>query len=172
MNHTDALTKLAQLEKETKELRAILEKPESAGSLLTKPVPGKHEPFWFLSESDDGLLLLPHEGQSSTSSKEFYKVGNIFQSEAIAQAYAEAIDTMLLLRHQDGTEEITAKIQYVIEPNDSIHGVYIENWLTTWCKLRLISPCFVTEEAAQSAIATIGAERILRMFKTFHGIYE
>lgn len=92
-----------------------------------------------------------------------------FESPLIANQYQEAFETMILLRQQPGSE--AAK-------NDAQYSIFVEEGKITCSilfecinsKMTEISPCFATQEDAQLAIDTVGAERILRMFKILHGV--
>lgn len=88
---------------------------------------------------------------------------------ATAIRYADALDTLLLLRHQPGTEAASdGKDQWLIDTSDD--GLTLDYWMGAHFKLRFISPCFASDADAQAAIDTIGADRILRMFHTLHGV--
>lgn len=86
-----------------------------------------------------------------------------------ADAYADALDTLLRLRHQPGTEAATSIArQFLVVIKDGAADV--DYYTNGECKLERISPCFATESDAKAAIDTIGADRILRMFHTLHGV--
>ncbi len=79
--------------------------------------------------------------------------------------YYYAIDTMLELRQQPGSEAAKDGVrQYLIS-----FDCDVENRTTTY-KIGMISPCFKTEEHAEAAIKAVGADRIARMFKVLHGV--
>jgi len=97
---------------------------------------------------------------------------NMFSCHVIANRYKEAFETMILLRQQPGSEISKEDVvQFII----SINGIgkiflFIEAHDDFILKIDRISPCFASEEDAQRAIDTVGAERILRMFKILHGV--
>jgi hypothetical protein len=99
---------------------------------------------------------------------------DIFEHDSFASfkqrnAYADALDTLLMLRHQPGSEAANGEnMQWSIETE--ANDLEITYWDSLDFKLRSLSPFFSTEEAAKSAIDTIGADRILRMFRTLHGV--
>src|SRR5690606_13974996 len=103
MDKTKALERLTALESEASALRKIIEAPEPAPSLLTKPKLRSRVYYWAVGHTTGGGTLTTNSLQACSLDPEVYVTGNIFQTEALAQSYAEAIDTMLLLRHQPGT---------------------------------------------------------------------
>lgn len=169
-----ALARLEALESEAAALRLILQKPNRSPSLLTKPVAGSYETFYFLEDNPDNLTMCVGHGNAIPAPSSFYEGANCFQSKAIAEAYIDAINTMLLLRHQPGTVEIEDDVpQWGIVPCIGLLNLSIDYWTTSrHLKIRAISPFFDTEENVRAAINKIGEKRILQMFKTFHGIYK
>lgn len=98
------------------------------------------------------------------------KDGNLFPTEQIAKDYAKALNTMLLLRRCEGTIPATSSRQYVIRYIDN--EVWVDSFNDFGAKVEMICPCFDTQENTEAAIEQIGKDNIIRMFKTFHGIYE
>lgn len=173
MDKSKALERLNALESEAKELRKIIEAPEAASSLLTKPVPLSSQAYYWSLTHDayDGTVSFQTSSRKAVVATE-YSGGNIFQSQELTEAYAEAFDTMLLLRHQPGTVTATWNLtQWVIQPSDDhMLTLEVDDWIGLASKSGFISPCFATESDALRAIKTVGEERILRMFKTLHHI--
>ena len=137
-------------------LRAELEKPKS---LLHTP--SGH--YWKMAIGTAGpqAQLCPFRDNDRSS--------NVFPSEEMALAYAEAINTMLLLRHQPGPVGIEEGRQmYSIDPESG--NPTIKQWWSLDCWSTRISPCFDSVESAQAAIDAIGDGRIMRMFRTFHHV--
>lgn len=164
-------SKSAEIEVEVAKLRKIIEAPDPAPSLLTKPVPGGCARYWTLS--DGGFIELVARVKTAVSGNpNYYTHGNIFQSEELAQAYADAIDTMLMLRHQPGTCPPSAKKnQWMIWPSDEkCNSLEFFTFYYLASKCSMISPCFNSKDDALQAIEVVGKTRILNMFKTFHGI--
>lgn len=90
---------------------------------------------------------------------------NSFQDSDTAQAYAEAFNTMLGLRHCKGSVKAAGRVyQYTI---DSYATVI--DYTTITNKSQLISPCYATEQDAINAIETVGKDAIIKMFNTFSG---
>lgn len=159
MQKQQALERLSALEAEAAALRKIIEAPEVAGSLLTKNT--RAGGFHFIAAAPSAGFMSYFIRTTAGDG-----CGNIFQTEEIADAYADALNTLLLLRHQPGTvpaEDIVG--QWMVCPGRDA-GV----WYTLDAKMGRISPCFATSEDAQRAIDTIGADRILRMFRTLHHV--
>lgn len=172
MDKAQALARLQALENETAALRKIIEAPEVAGSLLTKPEPGSFKDYWGLKSS--GVSQIRADGFcANNSDSEAYAHGSIFQSKELAAAYADAIETMLLLRHQPGTVEAeNGGWQCIITIADDGKDVIVYGFDTISEKAGQISPVFSEQEHALAAINTIGADRILRMFKTLHHVAD
>lgn len=166
MDKTAALARLTTLEAEANEIRKILEAPERAASLLTKPVPLSGSEYWRLDKNTctAGFNTQDDRAVDSTS----YPGGNIFQSEKLAKDYAEAINTMLLLRHQPGTEPVSGRDQYVIQPSGALTVVEAICYLNPNMKLARLSPSFSTKDHAIAAIESVGMARIMKMFKDLH----
>jgi hypothetical protein len=164
MDKNQALQRLTALEAEAAALRAIIEAPERAPSLLTKA-----KRFWWLHSLNGRLTVF--NGMMRHGNPELYNHGNFFQSAEVARAYADAIDTLLLLRHQPGTQECFAGDSPFVIRFVHSEAVCVDH-LAAIEAIGGISPCFQTASQAKAAICEIGADRLLRMFKTLHGIYE
>lgn len=171
MDKTAALTRLNALESEAQALRKILEAPEPAASLLTKPEPGNNDTYWAVGRTCGPTYSLSVGKMCATERDlQAYSHGNLFQSKELAQAYAEAIDTMLLLRHQPGTVPAADLSQVYINTKDSGARCNTATDSNIFSKMYRLSPCFAIHEQAQAAIDVVGEQRILRMFKTFHHV--
>lgn len=172
INKTEALARLTALEAEAAALREILSKPDRKASLLVKPEAKSQGNFWRVF--NDGLLglLAVRRDASVFSDDDLAKSDNVFQSKALASAYAEAFETFLALRHCEGTEAVAhEKTQFTIEPAEARNpSLMVDSWVGLGCKMRRISPMFATREDAQAAIDKLGADRILKMFRTFHHV--
>lgn len=156
---------------EVQELRKIIDTPEPAGSLLTKPEPGSDRKYWVLgSDSSGGLFALHYGARASVPLA--YVGGAIFQSGELAVAHADAINTMLLLRHQPGSEEATGMMQFLIEVIGAAGCLEVRTMARSdrAAKMNKLSPCFVTRDAAEQALQIVGADRVLTMFKTLHHV--
>lgn len=182
MNKDQAVARLKELQAhaasiqiEVQTLRKIIEAPQA---LLTKPVPGSEQGYWSLGSGySTGFDLCWYE--AIPEEPVYYSHGNIFQSRDIAEDYAQAVDTLLLLRHQPGT--VPAKDtgnQFIIEPdwkrNEGNPSLYIKARELGGLiyKMARVSPCFKTLKDAKNAIEVVGAETILHMFKTLHHVKE
>ncbi|MGL5219788.1 MAG: hypothetical protein ACRC8G_10000 [Plesiomonas shigelloides] len=162
MDREQELKKLAQLEKEVADLKAMLEKPQRTPSLLMRPAEDL-DVYWEIhSGAATGRL---HAVDCEGIQRGVH--GNCFQSESLAKAYAEAIDTMLLLRHQPGTRKGSGSAMWCIGTTATGHlTIFRSNVDCTG----LICPAFDNAESARAAIAVIGIARILRMFKVLHHV--
>lgn len=173
MNKNEALERLTALESEAAALRKIIEAPEPAPSLLTKPEPLSRQDYWCITDSTDICEAVFRVKDGAARHASHYVGGNIFTNEAVAKAYTEAIDTLLLLRHQPGTvAPVHDEAQCVIEPKVGATVPYVQEWNNLDTKVSRLSPCFGTHGQAQAAIDAIGADRIERMWKTLHHIKD
>lgn len=171
MDKTQALARLTALESEALALRKIIEAPEPAKSLLTKPEPGSGKTYFAVT--GNGISPLHTYAYTAiATSPSAYQQGSIFQTQTLAEAYAQAIETMLLLRHQPGTVPANSGTYVLRVVTHYGQPILIkpDTWNSTGFVASFISPCFDTEADAIAAINTVGEERILRMFKTFHHI--
>lgn len=181
MNKDQAFARLKELQAqaasiqiEVQTLRKIMEAPDS---LLTKPVPGSKQDYWIVGSGGPDGFNVEWCG-AYTKEPEPYSSGNIFQSEECAENYAKAMDTLLLLRHQPGTEPAKdTRTQFVIEPDWQLSeegnpSLYIKARELGGLiyKMARVSPCFKTMKDAKNAIEVVGAEAILHMFKTLHHV--
>lgn len=169
MNKTELQQQIGKLEAEVARLRTLVDGPATAPSLLTKPVPVSGDVYYAIGFTPTNQFAVYQQCASVAALNDH---GNLFQTRKLAQAYAEAIDTMLLLRHQPGSEPPGSREkQWGISIDDDPLRVVV-NMLTMMpiFKLVRISPMFATKEHAEAAIEAVGAERILRMLKTFHHV--
>lgn len=157
---TEARRELAQIAERQAELQKIVD--AAPKSLLEKHPSGSSA--YYLTDGITGFHAV-------TGMKPFNDAsdGNIFQSVDVADAYADALDTLLMLRHQPGSEAaIEGGVQCFIRDADG--NIAVDTWTSINYKTSCISPMFATFCDAQAAIDTIGADRILRMFRTLHGV--
>ncbi len=174
MNKIDAQKRLTAIEtaqesikQETAELRKIIEAPEPATSLLTKPMPRSGKEYWSITFINGGVCANTAFAGFAT---DYIDKGNMFQSKALGEAYADAVNTMLLLRHQPGTVSNKYEHQFVICIAGSGTSIEILSYDDFTCIASRISPAFKYEADAKKAIEAVGSDRILRMFKTFHHV--
>lgn len=180
MDKTQAQARLAELDRasrkiqdETAALREILDAPEPT-RLLPRPKGAGSEVYWVLigDPSADGTGFRPDPRSVFTPGGR-YDRGNVFTDLQVAQAYADALETFLMLRGQPGTEPArVAKTQYVIEPMCDSHtgrcfGVEVVNANNFRTKLARLSPCFGSEAYAKQAVNTLGTSDLIQMFTTF-----
>lgn len=171
-----ALQRLASIENEAQELRKIIEAPEPAKSLLSKPEPGSERTYWVVNASaydGEGIHRLTSVTREACSNwVQLYKHGNFFQSPQLAKDYALAIDTLLLLRHQPGTEPaIDGDRQWLVLLDWPLKLV-ASSCRYSYFKQTQASPCFKTEQYAKQAIETVGKDRLMHMFNTFHHVED
>ena len=156
-NKQEAKQQLEKLEAEVQKLKEIINKPEKAGSLL-----------------ENGQYHLANNGSALVSYMTGSKHGyNSFNDELIAQAYAEAFNTMLALRKCEGSECcIDDKFQSAIGISQSLEDLRVFDYTSSYAKFDSTSPMFISKEYAQAAIDKVGKDNIIKMFKTLHGIYD
>jgi hypothetical protein len=129
-----------------------------------------------IAERQAALQKIVDAAPKSLLTKGGYNIGGPMnqdwvRGETTALAYADALDTLLMLRHQPGSEPAKDEEQWTIRTGDVQRGTLSTTYLFgTNVKASRISPCFATDADARAAIDTIGADRILRMFRTLHGV--
>lgn len=157
-----ALARRAQLQAELAAIEKIIAAPDAV-SLLGD---GKGTSFSIMT---DGLHRIGVAKQSDGVLSSLSRSrGNRFPNAALASKYAEAFSTFLLLRQQPNSVAASSQTQYQIDvSNDgkSLTAAMVGPMIGV--KLSNLSPCFTTKEAAQAAIDTVGASRILAMYRTF-----
>lgn len=158
MTHEQAVTRLAELEAELASLKATLTTTPPTPPRLIQP--GRY----FITSGEGGF----ETDNNSTP----YTDPTTFATEDQAEAYADALNTLLLLRRQPGT--VPAKHdtpRYLIRLDDSgTVGLVIESKRFLENQATYLSPCFTDAGSARTALDALGAERILAMFKTLHGV--
>ncbi len=158
MNKQEALSRLTALEQEAKALREIIEAPDVAPSILPAEWNGKGG--WYLSSSFAEAIPM------CAGMEMIREDQNFFDTKEEAQAWADAISTLIELRRQPGSEAPKEGVaQWVIE-----RDLGVESWAVYYNKIERISPAFSTEEQARAAIDKIGRELLMQMFNTLHGV--
>lgn len=140
-------------------------------ALLANPVLGSHDNYWRIETNSFGDFEIKSCVARSILAAN-HTHGNAFQSESMANSFADALKALLILRHQPGTCASFEDVQWVIEPYQASHRlndirVTVKACLPTWVKASKLSPCFSSRESAEQAIAKITEARLLRMFCTF-----
>lgn len=164
---SEAKRELAQIAERQAELQKIVD--AAPKSLLTKPGAGSREVYWTIEAKFNTGGYKPFVLEANSIHPEVYAGGNVFTDCDTADAYADALDTLLMLRHQPGTEAVNYFSEQFMVTVD-VNRVYAIGMYPDMRKITRISPCFATLDHAQAAIDTIGADRILRMFRTLHGV--
>jgi hypothetical protein len=163
-NKAEAISRIEAIEKELQELKKVVEqedKPE-IGCLIKTP------------ECDDGEYKSNYISDTASEFKheEYYSIHQNpmhFADAGQCQRYADALTTFILLRKQHGSEAAVEGVeQFTIEPKEDKADIHVNVWKMQIYKIRGMSPCFKTREAAEDAIKALGEERILNMFKAFH----
>lgn len=143
MDKKEALKRLAALETEAAKLReALVEAPE----------PVEKKPLLNYDITCDNATFF---GVEEAAKKE-------------AQAYADAINTLLDLRRQPGSEAAKRMTkQWLIDAGGTVQYVCNTEW-----KLQQLCPMFDSAESALAAKEAVGWDRIKRMMDTLHGRTE
>lgn len=165
-----ALQRLSDLEAELDELRKIIAAPDTPKpppSLLWAPA--LNEDYFQIGSGGFGALVTQGNNMGDVTTGEYGGRGNIFPTRALANAYAKAFNTFLLLRHQPGTEPASDEYdQYFIRLRSGGDGAQVDPIGCKDYKMTEMSPCFSTHAMAQAAITAVGEDNILHMFRTFH----
>lgn len=156
MNKQEALQRLSRLEHEASELRKIIDAP---ASLLNANDPSYTRSF--AARFDDNTLR--------------------FKEAATAHRYGVAVNTLIKLRHQNGTvapdgrsteRSVAGNLTNHLDPyystTDGRWRIKISKYSGCATKLGRISPCFETETDAVRALQNIGEDTLLEMFFTLH----
>lgn len=160
MNRHEALRRISVLQEEIEKLQEVVRNPPQ---ILTD---ASHLQGFTIHGGSLGEFL---PIQRTFAEVEPKGGNNFFSTMEEAENWAKAIDTVLLLRRQFGTEQPRHDIwQFCLTP--SHESVVVVGCLRLVHKLPNISPCFVTSEDAKLAIQNIGEPRLLQMFNTFHGM--
>lgn len=162
---------IERAQEQLRQLEEILNAPEGAPSLLVKPEIAGGKTYWALETNAFGEFQVGRRSAASEE-KKYYWHGNIFMDEEQAGSYAEALDTLLLLRHQPGTQPATRDTQFQLEVVGEGGRLCMRAYERTVreAKMQKLSPCFNTGEDAAAAISAVGEGRVLRMMQTLHGI--
>lgn len=122
------------------------------------PYPKKGTPYWFIGSG--GIISNPLIWDDSQTDKEFWSIGNVFLTKEEAEQEVERRKIHQELQELAGFWEPDwgggYKKAYIIEYDRSIVGV---TWIDSSWKIANII-YFETEQLAQSAIDTIGEERL------------
>jgi hypothetical protein len=167
MNKDAARAELTELVARAEALKKIIDAPERSKSLLRKPEPGSNGRYWYFKDTCTKTWQVEYSCATELGA-DGYRQGAIFQTKELAEAYAEALDTLLLLRHQPGTEPVSTLIQTQIILEES-GAITYRSSVYQYQKYQMISPCFINANAARNAVDAIGAERIFRMFRILQG---
>jgi hypothetical protein len=159
-NKAEAISRIEAIEKELQELKKVVEQEDKAevDCLIASPVENHGEHF-FIMDDDNSF--------SAESCGSYHQVGMHFADAEQCKLYAEALTTFILLRKQPGSEAaVSGKEQWTFQPEGAtLESLYCNEYEYKICS---ISPWFSSEKAAYEAIKSLGAERILSMFKAFH----
>jgi hypothetical protein len=175
---TVSAAELEKLQQRIDTLQKILNKkkqllPENSALLKA---PKKGNVGWgiqTLQKPDGFLYFAPTNEHLSIASD---NSGNAFATKGLADLYSQALNTLLLLRRQLGTQPPSESAQTLLTVkkdkttgNFVIHCSQMDNKITKLCH---VSPCFQDKDLAMQAVNSIGEQRILHMFRTLHGYFE
>lgn len=144
---TEALLRVAEIQSS---MRELAEEVAALRRIIEAPEPVAKKP-----------LVQPERGKTGIG----LNWSGRFWSLAQARAYGDAIDTLIDLRRQPGSEAAEdVKYQWNIAGRGEIQKLR-----SLELKISEICPWFDSEESAEAAIAAVGKDRILRMMNTLHG---
>ena len=167
----DLKTQIKLLEQKSKYLEERLNRKSKKG-LLSKPEPGSGQPYATCVANSNGVLK-PDTWRANIEDPKYYEGFAIFQSEEQAQAYAQALNTFLALRHQPGTVPPSQDhLQWSISVEEDFKFIADKGWWNLESKLLSIFPCFEYQKDATAAIEAIGQDALAHMVKTFGHFQE
>lgn len=167
INRQQALERLISLESEAVNLRKILDHSVLPNSLLPYPTKDSDKQTYYISESENGKFYI----SSAQGNALALDHGNVFVDRADADAYKEAINTFLLLRKQEGSTPTRDKVaQWLLEYDVEGNKVVVARRYVLGSKMSRLSPSFASDEHANKAIKSIGKDKLIEMFKTFHHV--
>lgn len=165
MKRQQALERLITLESEAVQLRKILEENKQQDSLLPYPEKGSDKQTYYISEQENGKFYI----SSTTGDALASDHGNVFISRTDASAYMDAINTFLMLRKQEGSMPTKDKMaQWLVEYDADGNKITVARRYVLGSKMSRLSPSFSSEDNANKAIKSIGKDKLIEMFKTFH----
>lgn len=154
MDKDAALTRLAQLEAETKALREIIEGP-CVAPLPLPPV--LTTAGWRISGSWGKFTPTPHPCNAEGN--------NFFPDQVTAQAYADAFDVAISLRRQPGCDATPFGPGFIIRVN-RVGALAIAHYQHLEANPR-ITPLFRTSELVEAAVEAVGKDRVVAAIKLF-----
>ena len=173
LDRKEAELRLAEMEKQIEELRAMINKPDSEPSLITVS-----DKFYVLYGRGISGTFRASECHISDGLSEIDSLAAIFETEEQGNAYGVAIATLAELRRQPGTitpfdrgagdDDKNWVIIPELSDDDRVSTVRVVYWNTKVNAMACISPVFRSRELAEAAIARIGPATLAQMFKTFH----
>lgn len=157
---------LSEMESKVKDIQRRIASLDREQKPLINPVNGEY--FILMSNSIHGDLIPSYQSG-------FNALGGVkFGDRKQAEDYAKAITTFVDLRRQKGTipfsfddvEEVYAIRAY----KNSDNSICVASGRLNGSGVNSISPMFNTLSNANSALANIGADRLVHMFETFQNI--
>ena len=169
-----AEARLAKMEKQIEELRAIINAPVEEEALIN--LSGDRY-YVLFGRFNNGTF---HTAEYNTEDREpVNEPAALFESEEQALAYGKAFATLAELRRQPGT--ITPfdrsfddnDLNWVIIPKlssdgDCVVSVKTDYWPSKVNAMSCISPVFKSNQLAWDAISRVGSAPLAHMFKTLH----
>lgn len=138
-------------------------------ALVTGPRPGSRAAYYGLQQAEDFRGLTPMSLEANNPDYDMYTHGTTFSDAAQARAYADAIETLVLLRRQPGTVPAVNMNQptIMVDTRHMVPSVVVRQGVGT--KLSYVCPTFDSARSARRAIHTVGGRRIMRMMDTLQG---
>lgn len=177
-NLNEAITHIKAMQTELAGLRDLVQRLGTTPEPAPLPEPALPDALIKSPTVGKGYGRITHSPAHGFSTSSIYVLrpeqdicdqGNLFIDTELTRAYAQALDTLLLLRRQPGTEVPSIRSQYQLEFLAEGNLVVARNQRIAY-KLTQISPCFKSDYWAQRALSTVGLPRIKRMFEVLHGV--
>jgi len=159
---------IAAAEAKFAELRAMKQEPELHPMTLPLERASRGTEYTFLDSVRNALVIL-EAGFGSDAAR--WATANYYASEEQAERYADAFEVMRLMRRQPGIVAADAEGSKH-RPCVTMRGdVFIES-IGAPFRSSCMFPCFESQQAAEAAVAAVGADRLVRAANWLAGVVE
>lgn len=158
MNKQDALNRLSAIEKETEELRKIINAPNVPLNPVFIP-----DGCYYYIHGLGGVMPLGEKKETIYNGTSKSNRNASFRTNEAAENYAEAFKVMLELRACEGAIPHPGKDEFVWTLNVGLNSKHVYASYQNGC---VFAGVFASERLADAAILKVGRDRILAARKT------